>query len=1032
MKTTHIVRKSLNILLYLFLGLILFLILFILAIKLFEGKITQLAIHEVEKTIKAPISYGQVSIIPFRDFPNLTVRISDFKLGQQSDSVRVFGIAQLPDTLIGFKNVFISIRAYPLIHNNIQVEGFELNGFRANYVVDSTGRSNFDFLIPSDTLPEQNDSSVQTILNILLKNLTISDINLTYFDSRENASANINISKLHLNGRVTGDSIQFKSFGDVVLSRLTYQDFPVNKLNKAALSYSIEYDNGNVTISLATLETDGIQVRAKGNVVLSDSIWIDMGVALPKINLIELSKFIPDSLTQSFGIDRVAGQIALNSTIRGYLYDTIMFPSVFVDFALKNGYLRTTKYPKIKRFNITGSLAVPNTNFLTTTSISIKKLDIQTEQSSVNLSLTLKNPNKPVYNIQGNLLINLDEFTPLLPDSTLTQLSGIVEADFYTKGKLPEYLGLSSSDYFMANSGFNINLRNISAAIDSINAITNLNAAISFSSNKQLNINGLELQLPGYNLKVTNGLLKATLNGDISYPEKIDIKVDTLNIALGSSLIGLKFKVRNLQNPVFRADGLFKVNLNEIKFYLPDTLVSYITGLAELKFNTYGNLKLDSLERDLMPIIFENSRFSATVTDFGFSLPNDTLIGIDHLSFNMSMANDTIRLNNLSGRYKDLEFQSDSTSIWNAYKTIIQEQKNKKLIINTSLWASRIDYAMFLPFMAEDTTTNIEADSIKTETIEDDSSSSYMPQYIIRGIAKVDRIKYGKILISDLSTKFRLDDSLYVIDDMRLKAFGGTMVTSAIYDTRKAPLEIIEFKNESKNINIKQLLAENEDFEQDYFTHKNIEGLLTGTVFGRVVMQDTNIFYEKFNLMGDFTLEDGGIYNFEPAMELSKFTNLKELDNIVFRTLKTKVFIYNNQIYFPKTDIVSTAMDMSVYGMQSFGDDYEYHFVVYPGDMMFGKSKKLLKRQGLKAEDFEGDNKAKRSGLYLVALERGKNSKYSFDTKQLQRVMKATIRVQERGLNLVFHPYVMNFSTDLDRKEFKPKVEKDGKKDQAN
>lgn len=229
-------------------------------------------------------------------------------------------------------------------------------------------------------------------------------------------------------------------------------------------------------------------------------------------------------------------------------------------------------------------------------------------------------------------------------------------------------------------------------------------------------------------------------------------------------------------------------------------------------------------------------------------------------------------------------------------------------------------------------------------------------------------------------------------------------------------------------MNLKQLLEQNDDFEQDYITHKNFDGLVTGTVFGRIVMQDTIIFYDKINLMGNFKLENGGIYNFEPAMELSKFTNLNELDNIMFSTLETSVFIYNNQIYFPKTNIVSTAMDMSVYGMQSFGDDYEYHFVVYPGDVMLGKSKKLLKKQGLKDEGFEGPNKAKRSGLYLVSLQRGKESKSGFDTKELQANMKATIRVQERGLNLVFHPHVMNFSTEIDRKEAKRKA-KDDKQD---
>jgi hypothetical protein len=121
---------------------------------------------------------------------------------------------------------------------------------------------------------------------------------------------------------------------------------------------------------------------------------------------------------------------------------------------------------------------------------------------------------------------------------------------------------------------------------------------------------------------------------------------------------------------------------------------------------------------------------------------------------------------------------------------------------------------------------------------------------------------------------------------------------------------------------------------------------------------------------------------------------------------------------------VSTAIDITAYGMQSFADDYEYHLVVHLGDVLFGKSDKLLKKQGMESDVFEGDDKADRKGLYLAAYQKGTDTYYGFDKKSLQRLMQTTIRVQERGLNLIFHPKVVNFSTNLDRKEYKRKDKK--------
>jgi hypothetical protein len=103
--------------------------------------------------------------------------------------------------------------------------------------------------------------------------------------------------------------------------------------------------------------------------------------------------------------------------------------------------------------------------------------------------------------------------------------------------------------------------------------------------------------------------------------------------------------------------------------------------------------------------------------------------------------------------------------------------------------------------------------------------------------------------------------------------------------------------------------------------------------------------------------------------------------------------------------------------MESFGEEYEYHMVLHPGDVLFGKTDKLLKQQGKESDVFEGVDKADRKGIYLVAQKRDGNTKYGLDSKSLQRMIIAMIRTNERGLNLIFHPRLFNFSTEIDRKK---------------
>ena len=71
----------------------------------------------------------------------------------------------------------------------------------------------------------------------------------------------------------------------------------------------------------------------------------------------------------------------------------------------------------------------------------------------------------------------------------------------------------------------------------------------------------------------------------------------------------------------------------------------------------------------------------------------------------------------------------------------------------------------------------------------------------------------------------------------------------------------------------------------------------------------------------------------------------------------------------------------------------------------------------METDVFEGDDTADRSGLYLVSYKKEGKSKHGFDTKALQRMMLTMIRVNENGLKMIFHPQLLNFNTDIERKE---------------
>ncbi|MFP4556029.1 MAG: AsmA family protein [Bacteroidales bacterium] len=1069
MKAVKVIKKTGKILLITLLSLILVLVILVVVALHSENTIARLALKEVSTMIDAPVEVENISLRLFRNFPYTTVEFNNFKLGVSYKTFADSTESHEADTLLSLRKLYVSLKTMPLLKNQIEIEKVEIEGFVTNYSVDSLGISNLDFLMASDTTEADTIAEVEpqdttaSILDVLLSDLTIRDITVNFTDEQMKAAARVHIPEMDIAGRVLDEYYAGSVRGSILITNGRFDDTNLFLMEETSLGFEINYDDGDVTFESLDFLTDGAKLNAKGRAVLGDSIFVDMGVNLSDIDFKVLSKYAPAEIIEEFGLVGIEGVVDMETKIKGYVYDTLLLPSVDASIALKDGSISTADYPSIKHLSFKGEVSAPNPNDMNTMSASFRSVRMATEHSNFNVAFDVRNFNKPIYDVKSNAVITLDEFNDYLPDSTVEYMAGRVNLNFATHGQLPDDLGMNSADYFLDRTRLDVKLRDFSTAMDSVQEVKNFSADFSYKPNRQIALRNLSMEAPSYNVAIDNLTILAGLTGLVSDMDNMGVNVDSLYFVMGNTSLDAKATVQGLDKPTYTISSNLNVDLDELRPHIPDSLVEHISGKIAMSLESYGTIDLDSIEQQAMPIAFEQSKLGLNVKDFSFAMPDDTLSKVNSLNLNFAMANDTIWVDNFHANAHGIDVWIDSTKVWNVYKAFLLEQKDKEIIVNTHIKVSDIDYANFAHLVETDTTQATEekedvtlaleegeeatenlqeiaekVDSTEKEPLKEqvaadttaEETPMYIPPFIARGTFALNSAKYDDIFVQDIFTKFRVDDSLYVIDDFRFKAFGGEMVTSAVYDMRDDSLTTVMFKNKVNKMDVHQMLVDGDNFDQDDISHENISGILTSSVDGRIVMQGDSIYYDKINLMGYFKLENGGIYNFEPAMELSKFTNLRELDNIVFRTLESSVFIYKNNIYFPKTDIVSTAVDMSAYGMQSFDEDYEYHLTLHLSDVLLGKSDKLLEKQGKESDLFEGEDTSERRGLYLVSLNRDGKSKHGFDNKRLQKIMSTTIRIQERGLNLMFHPRLANYSTDLDRKEVKKKKEEEEEKEE--
>jgi hypothetical protein len=754
-------------------------------------------------------------------------------------------------------------------------------------------------------------------------------------------------------------------------------------------------------------------------------------------------------MLKEFGVNNVAGLIDFESTVKGMYADSLL-PEVTLNIEMKKGSVEIQDYPALKNMAFKGTLTNGLMQNNKTTQVDFKAFHAETEQSKFDVAFKIVDIDHPTYEVKTDMEITVQEFKDFIPDSLLKSIEGVVSASIYTKGQLPDSIGDDFVDYIAANSSATITFKNFNINLDDTLIINSFSAGLIYAPNL-FKINNLSVSVPAYKVHLKNTSLDTKILGKLSNPKSLDLDIKKLHIETNKSKFDFAGRVKNPENPEYKVQTHFSLNLEEVKTMLPDTLLKTLSGTVMVDINSWGTLNLDSIAEQANEIVFKQSDFNIRFKDVFVEMPDDPMTKVENFGANIIMNPEHIRINKLAGNFAGVDFAMDSTEILNVYETFIQERRDIDLIVQTVIDMGTIDYNKLMAMMPVDKDTintvstkniptesafaqnipitqNKEEDTLtKSHTIESGDTANMkpvsllpdfkalgIPHFLMRGKISIKQIKYEKNKLDDISLLFRFADSLYVIDQFKLKTCGGEVKTSIKFDARKWEQPLLDIKNDISKMDLRQLLMDNDNFGDTVLTYDKVTGTLTSLFHIRAFFIGDSVPTEKIRVKGEFTLENGRIYDYKPLAELSKnIGGLKELDKLEFNTLNSSIFMFKNKMYIPKTNVVSSAMDISAFAMQSMVDDYEYHLVVHLSDVLAGKSAKLIEEQA-KQNKKDGITE-ERNGLSLVSMQIGADKRNGFDNEKLKKKFENDLNRQQGFLNLLFDPGLVNFSTELDR-----------------
>lgn len=1079
-------------------SILVFMMLTVVVAKIFEDDLASFTLEKLETKIDAPLSVGKVSLIPLFSFPRLSAEINQLYIGDPQ--------SQNSDTLFFVNSLKVGLDTWDLIHGIYSIDEMEISGLDFDYEVDSTGKSNIDFLINafSDTDTVVESESVSAPLNLSAEKLTLEDIRVRYYDSLTHMGAEVMIPDITLKARTKNNIYQGKTNGSFILSHCFFPGTKIDQMKSCTITFDLKYEDKVATIQelsivseglnlgvegalnlgdtiklnalfqankldfdllkkylpsattfldenekLAQVDfisidintdyinnymhinkllviNDGIGLDMEGNFHLGDTLELDARIASLRMNLGVLKKYVPNQYLAEFGIVDMNGSMDISADIDGKYADSTLLPTIDANVNFRNLKVRTKDYPMIDDANFMAYITTGKKADLSEASMDIYNLDVVSGKSNFNLKGNITGLENTQYNLRSSMEINLPDFENLIPDSLAQNLHGNVAASVRTSGILPQKLNDDFTDYLLDNTFLTLEFNKIEALLMDSIQLEHLSTNISYTPQglgaKEMILDSLRLQSTTLNLNVQNTSLSAIVTGRISDLTSLSANLKSLAIHQGNSHLDGSGTIENFEAPDFDINTNIYLSLDELISFLPDSLITHMTGTLAADIHSRGKIDPDSVDAQLFPLLFENSSIILALHDICLGFP-DSIMDMDSLSARIDLSNDVLSIDDFSANYNGLAFKMDSTTVRNIYKAVILNQK-EKLSVDTHI--------RFGDFIFDDFKHLLALESPETAVISDSTNKDYSTEvhtttearnwtFLIHGYAAVNSIVVDSLAledfniyqlhINDLSTLFKLTDSSYIADQFKFKVFEGEVNNSINYKLRNDGTQSVSTHHVIQNMNIRTILRDMDNFGMDsIITYENISGLFS-TDLNTFVAIDDSILMDKMMVSGEIVLEKGGVYDYAPATEISKFTSIKELDNIQFKTLRSSIFMFKNKLYVPRTNIVSNALDIAAFGMQSLGGDSEYHLELHLGNILFGKSKRRNEKQEESGEEVDEKSLKKSSRKIRYAVTKGK-SKVGLDTKDDREAMMNKIRVQQKMLDFIFFPKNIHYNTE--------------------
>jgi len=215
--------------------------------------------------------------------------------------------------------------------------------------------------------------------------------------------------------------------------------------------------------------------------------------------------------------------------------------------------------------------------------------------------------------------------------------------------------------------------------------------------------------------------------------------------------------------------------------------------------------------------------------------------------------------------------------------------------------------------------------------------------------AQVQEMVFERFTATGITGTIRLRDRVLRASPVMFNTAKGGVLGSLALDARGSGPYPLTIDADVKDIDVKQLFAEFQEFGQSFITSQHLSGTATAQVaFASPVSPALQLDLDGLRCTVDIAIRNGGIAHHQPLIDVATYVKQNKLvapfvdaeglrdrlADVRFDRLENRIEIRDRRVIVPAMTVHNNVMDIELSGVHGFDDRIDHHLNFRLGDLL--------------------------------------------------------------------------------------------------